>query len=521
MIRIFLQRGKSLEGFANKYAVQLNDTHPSIGVAELMRLLVDEHNMDWKQAWKVTSSTFGYTNHTLLPEALEKWSVQLFGRLLPRHLEIIYEINRRFLDRVRVKYPGDDTRIAKLSIVEEGPKKYIRMAHLACVGSRAINGVAELHSRLLRETVLKDFYELWPEKFSNKTNGVTPRRFMFYGNPVMTSLIRDAIGDAWLKDLSRLKDLEKHAEDADFRSKWREMKLACKRLLCADIKRTTGIDVDAGSMFDIQAKRIHEYKRQHLNILHVIALYNAIRKGRIKSVAPRTFIFGGKAAPGYTMAKLMIKLITSVAEVVNDDPEISDQLKVVFFPDFNVKNSQHMYPSADISEQISTAGKEASGTGCMKFAMNGAVTIGTLDGANIEIREEVGPENFFLFGLTAEEIAAMKAEGYNPGKVAEENIDIRESIGLLESGIFSHGDRNLFKPLVSSLLDRDEYMVLADFASYMDCQGRISEACMDRDGWTRMSILNVARIGKFSSDRAVNEYCEDIWKIRPVKIILE
>ena len=520
MMRIYLQKENSPENFHKKYVIQLNDTHPSIGVIELMRLLLDEYKMDWEKAWKVTSNTFAYTNHTLLPEALEKWSVNLMGRLLPRHLEIIYEVNRRFLDRVRVKYSGDEERVRRMSLVEEGEKKYIRMANLACVGSKAINGVAELHTKLLKETVLKDFYDLWPEKFSNKTNGVTPRRFILLSNPALARLITEAIGTGWEKDMEKLRELERFADDAAFRDQWRMVKFAAKWKLADEMKQVTGFEANLDSIFDIQTKRIHEYKRQHLNILHAITLYNRLRKGRVKSIVPRTIIFGGKAAPGYFMAKLMIKLINCVADVINDDPDISDQLKVIFFPNFNVKNAQFIYPAADLSEQISTAGKEASGTGNMKFTMNGALTIGTLDGANIEIMNAVGEENFFLFGLTDKEIAQKRAAGYRPAEVLENNEDLREAINLLRSGIFSHGDRDLFKPLIDSLLNYDDFMVLADYASYIDCQGRISDTYSDEERWERMSILNVARIGKFSSDRAIREYCEEIWRVQPEEVII-
>ncbi|MGH2414638.1 MAG: glycogen/starch/alpha-glucan phosphorylase, partial [Microcystaceae cyanobacterium] len=414
MIRIHLFEGESLDNFHEKFAVQLNDTHPSVGVAELMRLLIDEYYMDWEQAWHITTHTFGYTNHTLLPEALEKWALSIFGGLLPRHLEIIYEINQRFLDQVRLKYPGDNGKLARLSLIDETGEKYVRMANLACVGSHAINGVAQLHSELLKATTLHEFYELWPEKFSNKTNGVTPRRFMALSNPRLTQLITAKIGDNWVKHLDELKQLESFVEEAEFRYQWQQIKLSNKRDLANYIYNHSHILVDPASLFDVQVKRLHEYKRQHLNVLNVITLYNRLKHNLDLDIAPRTVIFGGKAAPGYFMAKLMIKLINSVADVVNSDPDMRDRLKVVFLPDYNVTLAQRIYPAADLSEQISTAGKEASGTSNMKFAMNGALTIGTLDGANIEIREEVGAENFFLFGLTIEEVFDLKSKGYNP-----------------------------------------------------------------------------------------------------------
>lgn len=520
MVRIHLQRQRTLAGFHEKYVVQLNDTHPAIGVAELMRLLVDEHGMDWDEAWHITSNTFAYTNHTLLPEALEKWPLPLFARVLPRHLEIIFELNRRFLDEVQAENPGDEGRVQRLSLIEEGGEKHVRMANLACLGSFAVNGVAALHTRLLKETVLKDFFELRPPKFSNKTNGVSPRRFMVLANPGLARLITDRIGNAWVRDLEELRKLERFADDPGFRNEWRRVKLDNKQGLASVILKNTGIEVDPESLFDIQVKRVHEYKRQHLNVLHIITLYNRLKKDPGLNIVPRTFIFGGKAAPGYFMAKLIIKLINSVAEVVNTDRDVDGRLKVVFFPDFNVKNAQRIYPAADLSEQISTAGKEASGTGNMKFALNGALTIGTLDGANVEIREEVGAENFFLFGLNTEEVARRKAEGYKPGSIREDNRELREALDLIGSGSFSRGDAGLFQPLVSSLVEYDEYMLLADYADYVAAQESASRAFQDREAWARMSILNVARMGKFSSDRAILEYCREIWGVKPVRVEL-
>ncbi|NET06914.1 MAG: glycogen/starch/alpha-glucan phosphorylase [Symploca sp. SIO2B6] len=521
MIRIHLYKGNKLDNFHQKWAVQLNDTHPSIGVAELMRLLVDEHHLDWNRAWQITKNTFGYTNHTLLPEALEKWSLNLFSRLLPRHLEIIYEINQRFLDQVRMKYPGDNQRLARLSLIEEGDERYVRMAHLACVGSHAINGVAALHTELLKQDVLRDFHQLWSEKISNKTNGVTPRRWLVLSNPKLTKLITSKIGDNWIKNLEELKQLEAFVDDAEFRSQWRQVKQEVKRDLAAVIAKRIGIEVNPESLFDIQVKRIHEYKRQHLNVLHIITLYNRLKRDKTLEIVPRTFIFGGKAAPSYFLAKLIIKLINSVAEVVNNDPDMRSLLKVVFIPDYNVTNSQPVYPAADLSEQISTAGKEASGTGNMKFSMNGALTIGTLDGANIEIREQVGTENFFLFGLTTEQVYELKARGYNPWSYYNSNQQLREVIDLISSGFFSHGDSQLFKPLIDSLLSQDQYLLLADYQSYIDCQEQVSQAYRNQENWTRMSILNTARMGKFSSDRSIREYSEEIWKAEPVKVELE
>jgi starch phosphorylase len=519
MIRIHLLSGNGLETFGDAWAVQLNDTHPSIAVAELMRLLVDEHLMEWEKAWDITRSTCAYTNHTLLPEALEKWPLALFSQVLPRHIEVIYEINRRFLDEMRTRFPGDDRRLARLSLIDETGERYVRMAHLACVGTHAVNGVAALHSDLLKQTVLRDFYELDPEKFHNITNGVTPRRWMVLSNPKMAALITEKIGDSWIRNMeAELRGLEQWADDPVFQEKWRQVKRDNKADLAALIHVRTGLTVDPDSLFDIQVKRLHEYKRQHLNLLHIVTLYNRFKKDPGADIPPRTFIFGGKAAPGYFMAKLIIKLINSVAEVVNNDPGVAGRLKVVFFPDFNVKNAQHIYPAADLSEQISTAGKEASGTGNMKFTMNGALTIGTLDGANVEIREEVGAANFFLFGHTVEEVTKLKSAGYDPRYYYESNGELREAIDQIASGHFSRGDVNLFKALVDSLLQHDDYLILADYQPYVACQDLVSAAFRDRTKWTRMSILNTARSGKFSSDRSIRDYCERIWGVKPVHV---
>jgi starch phosphorylase len=517
MIRLHLMRGARLEDFHSYWAAQLNDTHPSIAVAELMRLLVDEHLLEWDQAWTITQRTCGYTNHTLMPEALEKWSLPLFGRLLPRHLEIIYEINRRFLDDVKARWPGDGDRLRRLSLIDETGERHVRMAHLACVGSHAINGVAALHTELLKRTVLSDFYVVMPEKFRNVTNGVTPRRWLALSNPKLSALITRYIGDRWVSSLEdELERIEPLARDRAFQREWRSVKAENKQTLASLIMERTGIAVNPQSLFDIQVKRLHEYKRQHLNVLYLVTLYNRIRRGSDAGVPPRTVIFGGKAAPGYRMAKLIIRLINGVADVINGDPKVSEGLKVVFLPDFNVKSAQRVYPAADLSEQISTAGKEASGTGNMKFSMNGAATIGTLDGANIEIRDAVGHENFFLFGLTTEEVGRLKAGGYAPRSVYESNAELREAIDLIASGLFSGGDRETFRPLVESLLTRDDYMLLADYESYVDCQGRVSDAYLDQDRWTQLSILNAARVGRFSSDRSIQEYCREIWNVRPM-----
>ena len=518
MIRMLLHTGGSLNKFHEAFAVQLNDTHPSIGVAELMRLLVDKHQMEWDVAWDITRKTFAYTNHTLLPEALEKWPIKLFGSLLPRHLEIIYEINRRFLDEIRLKFPYDASRIARMSLIDESGERYVRMAYLATVGSHKVNGVAELHSRLLKETTLHDFYELWPEKFLNVTNGVAPRRFVVANNARFSSLATQKIGDSWIKQLDDLRKLEAFVDDTGFRSECQKIKLANKQDLAGYIQKHTGVTVNPATIFDIQVKRLHEYKRQHLNVLHIITLYNRIKHDRDIEIVPRTFIFGGKAAPGYFMAKLIIKLINSVGEVLNKDPDVRDRLKIVFLPNYNVKQARWIYPAADLSEQISTAGYEASGTSNMKFAMNGALTIGTLDGANVEIRQEVGQENFFLFGLTAEEVREKRAAGYHPWDYYQADPHLREAVDLINSGHFSHGDANLFKPLVDSLLNYDPYLLFADYESYVKCQELVSQAYKDGDNWTRMSILNMSRMGKFSSDRAIREYSNEIWNAKPVKV---
>jgi len=517
MIRLHLARGKRLDEFDSFWAAQLHDTHPSIAVAELMRLLVDEHLIDWDVAWRITQRTCSYTNHTLLAEALEKWPLPLFARLLPRHLEIIYEINRRFLDDVRQRFPGDDERVQRLSIVDETGEKYVRMAHLACVGSHAINGVAALHTDLLKQTILRDVHAIAPERFHNVTNGVTPRRWIALSNPKLAELITAHIGDRWISHLEEeLEKLEPLADDREFQQQWRAVKTDNKVALAALINARTGITPDPRSMFDIQVKRLHEYKRQHLNALYLVTLYNRIKRHGGSDATSRTVIFGGKAAPGYRMAKLIIRLINGVADVINADPAVARVLRVVFFPDFNVKSGQHVYPAADLSEQISTAGKEASGTGNMKFAMNGALTIGTLDGANVEIREAVGPENFFLFGLTAADVTRIRANGYNPREIYESNPELRDAIDLIEGGLFSKGDRDLFRPLVESLLTRDDYMLLADYQAYVDCQEQVSAAYGDERSWTRMSILNAARVGRFSSDRSIREYCRHIWNLIPM-----
>jgi glycogen phosphorylase len=516
MLRKCTSRGLPIERFHEMYCIQLNDTHPAIAVAELMRELIDKHGLPWDQAWEITCRSFSYTNHTLLSEALEKWPLPLFGSVLPRHLEIIYEINKRFLDEVRSKYPGEEGKCSRLSIIEESGDKFVRMAHLAVVGSHAVNGVAELHSELVKTQLFRDFYELDPTRFFNVTNGVTPRRFIALSNPKLARLIDERIGSGWLTDLTRLRELEVYADDPGFQEAWRRVKADNKARLAKIIELRTGIVINPATLFDIQVKRIHEYKRQHLNVLHIITLYLRLKSDPNFSMAPRTFIFRGKAAPAYFLAKLIIKFINAVGEVINRDPEVRDLIKVVFLPDFNVKHGQNIYPAADLSEQISTAGKEASGTGNMKFSMNGALTMGTLDGANIEIREEVGSENFFLFGLTADQVTDLKTKGYNPQDYYHRDAELKRVIDLINTGLFAHGDKGLFGPLIDHLLYHDEYLLMADYRSYVDCQEEVNRAFQDSARWTRMSIINTARIGKFSSDRSIHEYARNIWNLSSV-----
>lgn len=512
MIRIHLKRGAAIETFNVHFTIQLNDTHPSVAVAELMRLLLDDYKLSWDTAWNITTNTFAYTNHTLLPEALEKWRLNLFQNLLPRHLEIIYEINYHFLENVKTRFPGDDGKLNRMSIIDESGPKYIRMANLACIGSRRINGVARLHSELLKNHVLYDFHEMWPDKFLNVTNGVTPRRWVGASNENLVTLLNRHLSNNWLKNYTdEIGKIEEFAENESFQVAWQEVKTENKKVLAQWIVKHTGIEIHTDAIFDIQVKRIHEYKRQHLNALHIISLYNQLKENPGLKIPPRVFLFGGKAAPGYFMAKLIIKLINSVGSVVNNDPEINNMLKVVYIPNFNVQTGHFTYPAADLSEQISLAGKEASGTGNMKFTMNGALTIGTLDGANVEIMEEVGAENFFLFGLNVDEVLAKKASGYRPYEYYENNPALKKAIDQISSGYFSNGDTEIFKPLVNHLLWSDEYMVMADFESYADCQAKVSEAYLDRENWTRMSILNVARSGRFSSDRSIADYAKNIW----------
>ncbi|MEB3362433.1 MAG: glycogen/starch/alpha-glucan phosphorylase [Synechococcaceae cyanobacterium] len=522
MLRSLDQRGIPVQEFPDHWAVQLNDTHPAIAVAEMMRLLLDDKLLGWDEAWSITSRCLSYTNHTLLPEALERWGLELFGSLLPRHLEIVYEINRRFLQQVRLKYPGNDQILRRVSIIDEGAFRSVRMAHLATIASHHINGVAGLHSELIKTELFPDFAALWPEKFTNVTNGVTPRRWVALANPKLSALLNDAVGDGWVSDLDKLRGLERFADDSGFLERWEATKLAVKRNLTNYIHSHTGVLVDPASMFDVQVKRIHEYKRQHLNALQVIAQYLRIKNGVAPNMAPRTVIFGGKAAPGYAMAKLIIRFLNGVAETINADPDMEGRLRVIFLPDYTVKLGERVYPAADLSEQISTAGLEASGTGNMKFAMNGALTIGTLDGANVEIREQVGDDNFFLFGRTAEEIAALRHD-YRPWELIHDTPELPEVLRLVEQGHFSNGDGDLFRPLLENLTGRDPYFVLVDFHDYLRAQDLVGEAWADRQRWNRMSLLNTARTGFFSSDRSIRDYAERIWRAEafPVTITCE
>ena len=520
IIRRFRFRNSDWEAFPDKVVIQLNDTHPVLAIPELMRLLVDENGIGWDQAWSITRRTFAYTCHTLLPEALETWPVPMFGRLLPRHLEIIYALNRFFLKDVRARYPGDDERVARMSLIQEGPEQRVRMANLAVVGSFAVNGVAGLQSRLLAATTLRDFAELWPEKFLNVTNGVSPRRFLRLANPRLSALITARLGDdRWLTDLERLRELEAFADDAEFRAKWREAKRQNKIDLASHVLAATGVIIDPASLFDVMVKRLHEYKRQFLKLLHVITVYNRIKADPAAAVTPCTVIFGAKAAPGYWQAKRIIKLINSVAAVVNADPEVAGRIKVVFIPDYNVSVAEVVVAAGNVSEQISLAGKEASGTGNMKLALNGALTVGTLDGANIEIRDRVGADNFFLFGVTADQAVAIRQDGYSPRAVCAGDPELTAAIDALTSGVFSGADRDAVEAVLSSILDWDEYLILADYRSYIDCHDRaVGPAWTDDDRWTRMSILNTARSGYFSSDRTVRDYCRDIWHAEPVAV---
>ena len=523
MIRNLDARGLPITDFPDHWAVQLNDTHPAIAVAELMRLLIDDKHLEWEVAWSITSRALSYTNHTLLPEALEKWGLELFGSLLPRHLELIYEINRRFLQQVRLKYPGNEQILSKVSIIDEEGGKAVRMANLATVASHHVNGVAALHSELVKTELFPEFAALWPEKFTNVTNGVTPRRWVALANPQLSALLNESIGEGWINRLDELRKLEQFVDDTGFLERWEATKLAVKCKLSQYIHSDTGVLVDPASLFDVQVKRIHEYKRQHLNALQVVAQYLRIKNGQAEGMAPRTVIFGGKAAPGYYMAKLIIRFINGIAETINADPDMEGRLRVIFLADYNVKLGERVYPASDLSEQISTAGKEASGTGNMKFAMNGALTIGTLDGANVEIREQVGAENFFLFGKTAAEISDLSRGGYRPWELIGAMPELAEILRLVEQGHFSNGDGDLFRPLLENLTGRDPFFVLADFNDYLRAQAEVDRTWANRGLWNRMSLLNSARSGFFSSDRSIKEYAERIWKAEsfPVTITCE
>ncbi|WP_288119967.1 glycogen/starch/alpha-glucan phosphorylase [Microbacterium sp. 69-7] len=507
-----------IDKLPDRVIFQLNDTHPVIGVPELMRVLVDEKKLEWDAAWAITQQCFAYTCHTLLPEALEVWSVDLLGRLLPRHLEIIYRINEEFLEAVRERYGDDEMRIRNMSIIGEFPERSVRMAYLATVAGAKVNGVAELHSQLLRDKVLPDFNDFFPGKFTNVTNGITPRRFVRLANPGLSELITEAIGTGWLTDLERLRELEAYAEDPQFRQAFAEVKAANKRRLGDALRARDGLEISDGHMLDVMVKRLHEYKRQMLKLLHVVTQYESIVSGRVAAsdVLPRTVIFGAKAAPGYAMAKRIIHLINAVGEVVNADPRVEGRLKVLFPPNYNVTLAERLIPAADLSEQISLAGKEASGTGNMKFALNGALTIGTDDGANVEIRQLVGDDNFFLFGMSEPEVEALWARGYKPADFYQGDENLRRAMDLIASGAFSGGDRSVFEPIVSNLLYDDRFMVLADYSSYVATQERADAAYVDQDAWTRSAILNVARSGFFSSDRSMRDYIERIWHTPPL-----
>jgi starch phosphorylase len=520
IIRRYRKENTDVRKLHEKVVVQLNDTHPALAIPELMRLLIDEHEIDWKTAWTVTTHTFAYTNHTVLSEALEEWPVELFEKLLPRILEIIYLINHNLIHEISVAYPNDRGRIARMSIIDEEGSRRVRMANLAVAGSYSVNGVAELHSKLVREKLLSDFYQMWPAKFNNKTNGITPRRWMRVANPSLAELITETIGEGWLKDLDRLRDLEKVAGDPEFQRKWQEIKLSCKQKLTTSIWNEEWLEIHPATMLDVQVKRIHEYKRQLLFALFMIAKYIELKEDPASRIVPRTCIVGGKAAPGYDQAKLIIKFITSIAEIVNSDSTVSSYLRVLFLPNYRVSLAEKLIPAADLSEQISTAGKEASGTGNMKFALNGAVTIGTLDGANVEILEEVGEDNIFIFGLTEKEVSSLKNNGYDPNEYIKKSPALQKVMNLIGTNFFCPDEPDLFRPIYDELIGNDEYFLMADFDAYLAAQTAVEKAYTDKSLWTRMSILNVARCGKFSSDRTIAEYAKDIWDIEPMPISL-
>ncbi len=514
----FLAEHSDWNQLPEKVAIQLNDTHPAIAVSELMYQLVDVYKLKWDHAWELVTKVFAYTNHTLMPEALETWAVSKFERVLPRHLEIIYEINHRFIAQVNHLFPGDTELLKRVSIIDENNGRRVRMAHLAVVGSHTVNGVAAIHSELLKTTLFADFHRIFPGKFINVTNGITPRRWLNQCNPELTELITSRIGSGFVRDLSQLKQLVNHADDAEFQKRFRDVKHANKVRLANYIERKVGIKIDTDSMFDVQIKRIHEYKRQLLNVLHVITLYNRIRSGNLHNVTPRTVIFGGKAAPGYKMAKLIIRLINDVASIVNNDPAVHGLLKVVFLPSYDVSSAEKLFPASDLSEQISTAGTEASGTGNMKMALNGALTIGTLDGANVEILEEVGDNNIFIFGLTTPQVAELRVRGYNPWDYYHGNDELRQCLDMIGNGFFSVEEADRYSPIFNNLTHHgDHYLLLADYASYIATQDRVSQLYQEKDEWTRRAILNVANMGKFSSDRTILEYAEKVWNVKGVK----
>ncbi|MBK8802049.1 MAG: glycogen/starch/alpha-glucan phosphorylase [Fibrobacteres bacterium] len=516
MIRRHLKHHQSLRNLADKVVIQLNDTHPAVAIPELMRILMDDHGFGWDEAWSITTRIFAYTNHTLLPEALEKWPVELFGDLLPRHLQIIYEINFRFLRQVAFRYPGDTERLRRMSIIDEDGVRKVRMAHLCVVGAHSVNGVAALHSELLKKHVLHEFYEFFPGKFNNKTNGITPRRWLAKCNPALSSLITEKIGEGWEAKLDKLKALEAFADDPTFQKRWKAVKREAKERLADYVLRENGVRISPDALFDVQIKRLHEYKRQLLNLLHVIHLYRQIKANPKAEFTPRVVLFGAKAAPGYAMAKLIIRLINSVATVVNSDPDVGDKLKMLFLANYRVSLAEKIIPAADLSEQISTAGLEASGTGNMKLSLNGALTIGTWDGANIEIAEEVGEENCIMFGMKTDDVAALKAKGYKPNDFIEGNEDLRAVIELIEKGFFSPEKPDLYAPITEHLRGKDTYFLAADFASYVRAQEQAAKGYMDEKSWVRRSILNTARMGKFSSDRTIEEYAKDIWGVQPI-----
>jgi starch phosphorylase len=523
IIRRFRSSNPDFAYFPDKVAIQLNDTHPAISIAELMRLLIDEYHLKWEKAWDIVTRTFAYTNHTLMPEALEKWPVSLMKHLLPRLMEIIFEINARFLRLVSYKFPGDTDRLRRMSLIEEGEEQQVRMAYLAIVGSHSVNGVSKLHTQLLERGLVRDFYEMWPEKFNNKTNGITQRRWLYKSNFPLQELLCSTIGSTWIKDLFELKKLESYVDDHSFLESWKKAKLESKMLFVEKMKKWEDLSLNPQMFFDVQIKRIHEYKRQLLKILHCVYLYNKIKSGKINPSLPRTVLFGGKAAPGYFMAKLIIKFINNVAGVINNDPDVRDSLKMHFLPNYRVTLAEYVIPAADLSEQISTAGTEASGTGNMKFALNGALTVGTMDGANIEIMEAVGKENMFIFGLTAEQVQELQKKGYKSQEYYQKDKDLQQIIDLISTGFFSPEEPHLFLPIVDSLLKfGDHYMILADFRSYIECQNKIEKLYMEEPLlWTKMSVLNVANMGFFSSDRTIEEYTKDIWGVEPVEILLD